>query len=267
MKYKLVTCDMDGTLLNSESLISQENEAAVKRLVQNGILFSICTGRSVQATEPFHRQLGLTTPIIAYNGARIVGADYRETLYEECLHPRDAAYILALGAELDVSMCIWSEDRLYMNKMTHTAERYVDLVFTTPIMFTPENPCFAGQKITKILWNDTPDKAAKLVKALEGKVPESVSCFTSTSEYIEFVDVKVSKGTGLLRLCERLGIAPEETVAIGDGENDIPMLRAAGFGVAMQSAGEKVRAAADYVTLINDENGVAAVLEKIMSEQ
>lgn len=258
---------MDGTLLNSASRLSPVNEAAVKRCTQSGVLFVLCTGRSVQAAAPFYRQLALSTPIITYNGARIESADGRVCVYEEALEPVDTDRLIALGREMDAAMCVWSEGRLYMNKFTEASSLYVDLSFVEAIPFSPEEPCFAGKRITKILWAETPERVRGLLPALAGKVPESVSCFTSSPEYIEFVKRGVSKGAGLLRLCRQLGIDPSETVAIGDGENDIPMLRAAGLGIAMGGAADAVRAAADLVTLTNDENGVAAALTGILENR
>lgn len=266
MNYRLVACDMDGTLLNGKSVISPENEAAVKRCIDKGIIFTICTGRPVQAIERFKNQLGIAAPIIAYNGSRIVSADCGEVIYEECLND-DAAYrIIELGAGMGASMCVWAEDGLYMNKITLTARHYVDLVFVKPVPFDPEAPCFKGKRITKILWNDTPDKVSRFMERLPQKNPESVSCFTSTPEYIEFVSKNVSKGIALERLCESLGIEISESVAIGDGDNDVPMIKAAGLGVAMANAAESVRSAADMVTLSNDENGVAAVLDELFGD-
>ena len=103
-----------------------------------------------------------------------------------------------------------------------------------------------------------------LVRFLEGKRLADVSCFTSTSEYIEFVNSEVSKGEALKKLCEIMGVDVCATVAFGDGENDVELLKAAGLGVAMENAVEKAKKAADIVTLSNDMSGVVKIIYEVI---
>ena len=93
---------------------------------------------------------------------------------------------------------------------------------------------------------------------------DGVRYFRSTPIYLEFVEKSVSKGSALLRLCEMLGVDPAQTVAFGDEENDRPMLRAAGLGVAMGNAVPEIKAEADAVTSSNEEDGVAKFIEHLL---
>ncbi len=264
MKCKLIACDMDGTLLDSNHVISQKNIDAVKRCSEKGIKFVLCTGRPVQAIESFRAELGLNTPVIAYNGSKIVDPESNEDLYCECLSEENVEKILALAEENESVVTVWADDKLYINKTTTASKLYAKLANETPVAFDlADRELFRGKKINKILWIQTAEEAARLLPSLKSALPSDVSCFTSNPEYIEFVNSKVSKGRALSMLCKKLGIDVNETVAIGDGENDIDLLKTAGMGIAVANASDNVKKAADKITSSNDENGVARVIYAI----
>ena len=121
------------------------------------------------------------------------------------------------------------------------------------------------QGITKILLIGGIDDIQEVRRCVEaGGLAEKVNFYTSKPQFLEFINKETSKGDAMARIGEMYGIRREEMIAIGDGCNDIPMLEYAGLGVAMANAGEEVRAKADYVTLSNEEDGVAAVIEKFI---
>ena len=117
--------------------------------------------------------------------------------------------------------------------------------------------------ITKMIWIDEPDSLQKRKAALSGSLPDTVSYCNSRPDFLEFFSGSVSKGTALRFLCKNLGIHPEETIAFGDGENDISLLQAAGLSVAMGNAAEEVKACADVVTASNDEDGIALCIQSL----
>ena len=123
-KYRLCAVDMDGTLLTSDNRITDATAAAIRAVSDKGIYFCLTTGRPPIAVKPFHRLLGLETPLIVYNGARITGADCLETLYEQTLDPGNAADIIRLGFDLGATMCLWAEDKLYTNVVNERSEFY-----------------------------------------------------------------------------------------------------------------------------------------------
>lgn len=264
MKYRLIASDMDGTLLNSDSILPEENMRAVEYCGEKGVKFVLCTGRPVQAIMPHYRRLGLDTPVISYNGGRITEPATGQVLYKKCLDNDSVKKILALAREFDAVACVWADDELYINKMTPISVRYGELAVTEPIIYDIEKADFSGKNVDKILWAHTAEETDRLLLKIEGKCPGKVACFTSTPEYIEFVNAEVSKGAALRRLCEITGVDISETVALGDGENDIEMIKAAGLGVAMGNAIEAVRKAADFITVSNDEHGVAKVIRDII---
>ena len=264
MKYRLIASDMDGTLLNSDSLLPEENLQAVKYCGEKGVKFVLCTGRPVQAIMPHYRKLGLDTPVISYNGGRITEPLSGRVLYKKCLDSCSVKEILALARELDAVACVWADDELYINKMTPISVRYGELAVTEPVPYDIDNADFSERNVDKILWAHTAEETERLLLKISGRCPRNAAGCTSTPEYIDFVNAEVSKGAALRRLCELTGVDISETVALGDGENDIEMIRAAGLGVAMGNGIEAVCEAADVVTVSNDEYGVAKVIREIV---
>ena len=97
-------------------------------------------------------------------------------------------------------------------------------------------------------------------------LPDDLTVVQTAAFYLEVIPRAINKGQGILDICRALQMQPEEVVAFGDAENDIPMLRAAGVGVAMGNADPAVKAAADMVTLSNNEDGIAFALDQLLAE-
>ena len=109
-----------------------------------------------------------------------------------------------------------------------------------------------------------PEALPEVQRTIAEKLPQSLTVVQTAAFYLEIIPAVINKGQGIFDVCRALGIRPEEVIAFGDAENDIPMLRAAGMGVAMGNATEAVKAAADMVTLTNNEDGIAAALEMLL---
>jgi len=121
--------------------------------------------------------------------------------------------------------------------------------------------------VSKVLWYDEIERIKEFERRLDGLLNLTVNFYTSQPFYLEFVDQNVSKAVALEKMGEYYGITREEMIAVGDGFNDLAMIEYAGLGVAMGNAPEEVKNAADYVTLSNDEDGVAKVIEVFILNQ
>ncbi|MBP3587454.1 MAG: HAD-IIB family hydrolase, partial [Clostridia bacterium] len=121
--------------------------------------------------------------------------------------------------------------------------------------------CFAP---IKILMSVQPEKLQEVQRTIAGMLPESLTVVQTAAFYLEVIPKVINKGQGIRDICKVLEITPEEVISFGDAANDIPMLLAAGVGVAMGNASEAVKQAADMVTLSNNEDGIAAALEKLL---
>ena len=262
MKYKLIAVDMDGTLLDSDKKLSRESIAAVKRYTDSGGIFIISTGRPIQGVENYYEILGIDTPVLAFNGAMIITPFERKILYEITLDEETALNAIQYGRELGTTLCIWSENRLHAFEICERVKTYAARSGVTPTIIEDAGT-IAKQGISKVLWYDEESKIEKYQIGIEQHIKGTYNYFTSELYYLEFVNPEASKASGLRFLGEYYGIEQAEMIAIGDGMNDISMIEYAGLGVAMANAAEKVKAAADFITLTNDEDGVVHVIDEI----
>ncbi len=259
MKYKLIAMDMDGTLLNSRKEISKPTQQALHKAAETGCYITLSTGRSLPAITRYIRELPLNAPLILYNGAMVAETDGK-TLFHQRL-PKDAVKTILASPYAPKNIALWQDNALFLSKRTEETLRYErssgikgDL-FPSPVAFL---------YATKILWIDEPASLNARRACLSENLPETVSCCNSTPNYLEFFSSLVSKGTALHFLCNHLGVSPKETIAFGDGENDVPLLNAAGLSIAMGNASSAAKAKADYITGTNDEDGIASALNRFL---
>ena len=247
-------------MLPNGNIVSAENIAAVRRAADAGVVVTIATGRMFEAALPVAAALGVDVPIISYNGGLIKSPSGR--IYEE--HTMDAAVthdIIAFCRARDWYIQIYSGGCL----------RYVEPCDES--YFYENSQKLAGKAVG---WNGLFAHAAGNCKLLlvtqGGAVTQEradalmeafgadVDVTRSADRLIEIVPKGISKASALTALAAKLGIAIEETMAIGDAYNDLPMLKAAGTSVAMGNAFPEVKKAADYETLSCTENGLAAAI-------
>ena len=264
MKYRLFASDMDGTLLLPDGSISERAVAAIRAWEAVGGYFTLATGRPFCGVRRYTAALSLRTPLILYNGAAVADAQSGRLLYERCLCPSDAEKILAFADENRVTACIWSGEKLFVNRLSERAYAYRVPFGIDPLPI--ENaPAEVRDSITKILFYDDRDRIAFLQKKAATLEMTGTIFATSSPTFLEFTHCEASKGNALLWLADRLGIAKEATAAIGDGMNDLSLLRAAGLGIAMGNAAASLKAAAGFVTGANTEDGLALALEELLA--
>ncbi len=263
MQYKLIAADMDGTLLNSQGIITERTINSIQRASKKGVIFTLCTGRPIKGVERFNSILDLDAPFITYNGAMIVMGKSKEILYEQGLSAEDARSILHWGKKFKTTIMVWSKNELYANELNERVHDYKQLSTVEPILIKNEEDIIQ-KGITKILWYDDVGKIDYFQNVLKENLGIGINYYTSKPTFLEFVDKRVSKAAAIEKLGDYFGIKAEEMIAIGDGYNDLPMIAYAGMGVAMANAPEAIRERADYVTLSNDEDGVAHVLDKFV---
>ncbi len=265
MKYKLIASDVDGTLLDSNKQLSEKNIKAIRRAVEQGLIFCISSGRPIYVTEKFTKLLGIPDmPFILYNGAMVVTGPEHKATFEQGLTPDDALWLINKGRELGTTVIVWSNHKLYVNEFNERTDRYQALSLIPPILI--ENPeKLVKQGVSKVLWFDEEARMPELQALLDNcEIAGHINYFTSNPKFMEIVDKNCSKALALEKLAALYGISREEIVAIGDGYNDLPMLEYAGLGIAMANADDEIKARCGAVTLSNDEDGVAYAIENLI---
>jgi len=263
MKYKLIAADIDGTLVNSKREITPKTKEKIHEAIERGVIFTICSGRPVQGVQLITKQLEADIPVITYNGAMVITGESRKIIYSCTMRREDAIQVEKLGRERNTTIAVWADNQLYVNRMDERAAKYSELSGTPPIKYENIEELI-GKGINKILWYDEVERINEFQKELQGKLSSTVNFHTSQLFFLEFVDVNASKAIALEKLGEYYGIKREEMIAIGDGFNDLSMIEYAGLGVAMENAPSEIKEAADFVTLSNEDDGVAYVIEKFI---
>ena len=262
--YKLIATDLDDTLLNDEGIISEKNKAAIQRAEAAGVKVVVASGRSYASTKQYIKEMALPNLTVSLNGAYIQDpADDRmvasfpidqgitQKLIKD-IEPYDVHINYYFGEKVYCQG--QSEQALFYSKMNNIEIDYVDSL--AELSKTTQ----AG----KLLMSDDREKLKEIKDLLQEKYGEQLNIVFSKPFFLEATDKNASKGTALLKVAEMYGIKPEEIMAIGDSENDLSMIRNAGLGIAVANAKEKIKKEADFVTLSNNESGVAYAINKFI---
>ena len=270
MTYELIAFDMDGTLLDSAKRVLPSSERAMAEAADAGKTVAIATGRSPVMVELDQASLGAVRWAICCNGTVLYDlAEHRVASTADL--PREAilAALEALGDEeamIDVFQgsgffCQTSHiermDRYHMGIYQHMYQKTAWQV--DDIRATLLDPAASYQKF---IFHLTSPEARERVIAKAAGTP--VELARSEVSSLEFSPRGVTKASGLLALAKLLGVDRSATIAVGDAENDVEMLRAAGLGVAMGNANEAARAAADVTVADNDHDGCAEAIRRFL---
>ena len=274
MPFKLIALDVDGTLLRSDGTISPRTRTALSNAVANGLHLALATGRRKRSAHPIQTLLDLPHFLVASQGAVVY--DGHEIVAHAHL-PRAGArraleHIHALGmsavmfANAHQTETIWITGAWHANQRLEVyTKRHGDLIRELTDL---ESDALAHDPIEIVVFDEMIrlEQLHALLRPLEHdrlcRVIFSRYQFTAGGA-VEVVGPDTSKAAALDALCARLDVSQADVIAFGDNVNDVEMLAAAGLGVCMANSTDDARAAADRVTLSNDEDGIAIVLEEL----
>ncbi len=265
---RLLATDIDDTLLARDGSLPPANHDALVRLHEAGVVIVFCSGRSDLSIR--NVAAGILAPAddeyyIAFNGARVVTADTRRDVAHRYVSPAATAGIAAYAREHGLHLQGYTGDEFLVERATPVADRYAGdtgtgyrVVDDLPAALPDGSPklLLIGEHETLLSHRD---RLISLGDSLP--VEDRYGTMFSKSHYLEIVAAGVNKGYALRRLAGILGIPIEETIAVGDGENDAEMIRAAGTGLAVASAHPAAREAADIVLGSTAEDGAIAEIE------
>ncbi|MGE5629342.1 MAG: HAD family hydrolase [Solirubrobacterales bacterium] len=258
MKYKWCVCDMDGTLLNSKGLISDENENALKGLSNKGVEIIIATGRTDLMIQKYIKQLDLNGHIICCNGGLIRNLSTNEIIYSKTIENENVFQILKYCFNKNVDFLFYTEDAIYSNENNprikilkeNNSSIKIELICDDILKNINE------YKVLKILIvNDNHEEIKEIEKYFSKKY--NVEVVSSYKGLLDIMATNITKGNALKFLSEKLHVELEHVIAFGDGFNDYDMLQNVGMPIAVSNAADLLKNTAKYVTTSNEESGVA----------
>jgi hypothetical protein len=260
---RLLALDVDGTLLNSDEVVTPRTRAALERAQATGWHVVIVTGRPLPIALPVMHDLGLGEYVVAGNGATIAHLPSDAIVFQASMPGAQVAVairtarslVAGLGCAITTPQGFWREPGFgavaplseLIGVQVDDATPGVDDAVQAAVLFAP------------------PTDADVLLAHLAPIVPDGLALSASgLLSAVELTPPGLNKASGLARLCDLVGVDRANTVAFGDGDNDCEMLRWVGHGVAMGNAHPAAKAAADEVTASNDDDGIALVLERLL---
>ena len=264
VKPRLVAIDLDGTLIGKDLRLSPGVVAAVQQVAAAGTHVAIVTGRMFQAARPFAQQLGLQDEIVCYQGAAIYEIASGERIRHEPVGRAVAQRVVARAKADGVHAQLYIDDQLYVEQINRFTKIYVALARVEPVVVPSLEDVLAAQDSTKIVLVMDTEKVPVYIDTVRQVCGSDGYVTRSEPEFIEVLNPAVDKGKALAFVAARHGVPLDATLAIGDSWNDLPLLKASGFSVAMGSAPAEVQAAANAVVSDVAHDGVREALERFV---
>jgi Cof subfamily protein (haloacid dehalogenase superfamily) len=237
--------------------------AVVRAARESGLRVLVATGRMFRSVRPYVEQLGLVDPVICYQGAVVAEPRSGRFLRHEPVPVKLAKETIAVLRAEGFHVNCYVDDELYVDRITPEAESYARFQ-SLPIQPVGDLVQWLVEPPTKLVAVGEPKALDALEKRMKARFAGRLYISKSLPYFLEFASPEVTKGSGLAFLAEHLGFGPDETVAFGDGENDVELLEWSGYAVAVANAHERVLAVADFVSPAAAEEGVAQVLEAFL---
>ncbi len=277
-QYRLLAVDIDGTLLDSASHLRPVVRDALRAAVAKGLHVVLCTGRRYRTAMPIAEELGLALPLICHSGALVKETGSHRTLFVQAMPPDVLRLLLGALGEFGLTPMVYTDTfhtptDFYLQRDAPLTPYHMDYLLKNNGWYRFIESLDGGlpAPAIQVCTFGELEELQRIRPLLREKLAGRTTCHLLSSakylgNFLEFQNGTASKWAALSDILNAGGIAAEEVVAIGDDENDISMLRAAGLGVAMGNAAYAVKSAAHVVGPSNDEDGVARVVEKLLRD-
>lgn len=266
IKCGLIVSDFDGTLIDSDHRIKPDVRAAINEYVSCGGIFAVCTGRMLRSILPQVRALGLKGLVVAYQGTVMAEIESGKIIKCGSIGWEKAAEVCKLLESLSCTYNVYSQEILFTNipKDNEYLQLYeritcVEANYISGLSSYVEENKLDCQKIACLV---APKEQKELYDELYKRLSDNFDVTCSANCLVEISPKDDDKGAALKFLAGHYGIPIEKTVAAGDNLNDLPMIKAAGTGVAVGNAVEPLKQAADFVSVTNDEGAIKQIIYK-----
>ena len=272
MDIKLIALDLDGTLLTEDKQLSERNRRALEACIEKGIYIVPCTGRTFEGIPAAVRQVKGIQYAILTNGAQIQNAATGEVIERRALDWQRAVQIIDKISGCTLMYDAYADgrgkaDRRFLDTLEYYEIRpeICELIRRTreplPSLRDYLNETHPALDKMNIYFKGYDRETKRQVREALSEL-EGIAVTSSMPNNLEINGEGASKGNAILLLARYLGLSPSQTMAFGDGENDLSMMELAGIGVAMGNASEKVQSVADFVTDTVDNNGLCKALKQ-----
>ncbi|MBQ2311225.1 MAG: HAD family phosphatase [Firmicutes bacterium] len=273
MDIKIIALDLDGTLLTTDKRLTEENRRALERAAEKGIEIVPSTGRFYKGMPEVIKDLDFIHYAITINGAEVLDLRKNKVIYGSDIPLDTALYLNDRFDALGVAHDVYVQSIGYMDRrfLDHIEDYLPDPIYCSTLrgMRVPLDDVRAfmietGKNVQKVqIFSKSVDVLLQTGEYIRQNFPELIAT-SSLKNNLEVNNAKANKGDALHALTDYLGLRSENTMAFGDGGNDLPMLRAAGVSVAMGNSLQTLKDEADYTTLTHDQSGVAYMINKLL---
>ena len=270
LPYSIIALDLDGTLTNSEKIITLRTFDALMKAQREGVRLVLASGRPTFGIAALANQLQLADYggyVLSYNGGRIIDWCEKTVIFSQVVDQKLVPILYDFAEKAQLPIVTYLPDAILASKNEgeYLAEeaRINGMPVVVAQNFVEEAMQIAGGS-TKFLIPGEPELLIQLESEMKAALSEQMEVFRSAPFFLELPPKGIDKAQSLQRLLTHLGLERESLMAFGDGFNDLSMIQFAGQGVAMANAVEEVKSIADFVTTSNEEDGIAHALEQLL---
>jgi len=260
-EIKLIAIDLDETLLHDDLTISARAKKDIREVIARGITVTLATGRMYAAAIAYARELELNVPLITNQGAMVKDVNGK-LLHHQTLSLEIAQKVADLVRAYGYHLNVYVNDELFMENDSEEAQRYFAITKVLPKYVQSFDKLWAEPEKLGVLADDL--LLRPLAREIKEKFGQDLNITQALPEILEITHKQATKRNALEALAQKMGFGLENVMAIGDALNDLEMIRDVGFGVAMENGNPALKEIADYITLSNNADGVAKVLEKVI---
>lgn len=268
MKYKLLVLDLDGTLTNSKKQITERTKTTLIQAQQRGITIVLASGRPTYGIVPLAEELQLARYggyILSYNGGTIINWKTKEVIHQSVITSEKLPLLHEIAVKNGVDIISYQDEHIISETSDNEYIQYEAFLNKMRIKEVDSFIDAVSFPVPKCLIVGKPEKLKHLEGEMNSIFGDEMSIYRSEPFFLELVPPNIDKAKSLQKLLLHTGHTREEMIACGDGYNDLSMIQFAGMGVAMANAQQVVLDASDYITLSNDEDGVAHVVEQFLN--